>query len=115
MLGRCTRAVVEHLDAAFVRIWTPNEPEQVLEKQLRGIQRSTQRANQLIEDLLDVTRIEAGRLSIEPSTHDAGALLAEAHEMLRLSADEKAIRTGSQTESRWSRRTMTASPRCCAT
>jgi signal transduction histidine kinase len=64
---------------------------EVLEKQLRLIQRSTQRANRLIEDLLDVTRIETGRLSIEPRAHDAAALLTEAHETIRLSAEEKAI------------------------
>jgi PAS domain S-box-containing protein len=33
MLGRCAGAIVEHLDAAFARIWTLNEAEQVLELQ----------------------------------------------------------------------------------
>jgi len=33
MLGRVTDAVVRHLDAAFARIWTLNEAEQVLELQ----------------------------------------------------------------------------------
>jgi signal transduction histidine kinase/two-component SAPR family response regulator len=33
MLGRCAQALVRHLDAAFARIWTLNEAEQVLELQ----------------------------------------------------------------------------------
>jgi PAS domain S-box-containing protein len=33
MLRRCAEALVQHLDAAFARIWTLNEPEQVLELQ----------------------------------------------------------------------------------
>jgi PAS domain S-box-containing protein len=33
MLGRCAEALVRHLDAAFARIWTLNEDENVLELQ----------------------------------------------------------------------------------
>jgi PAS domain S-box-containing protein len=33
MLGLCTKAIVEHLDAAFARIWTLNNKEQTLELQ----------------------------------------------------------------------------------
>ncbi|HEX2077950.1 MAG TPA: PAS domain S-box protein [Longimicrobium sp.] len=33
VLQRCAEAVVEHLDAAFARVWTLNEAEQVLELQ----------------------------------------------------------------------------------
>jgi PAS domain S-box-containing protein len=33
MLRRCTQAIVEHLDAAFARIWTLNKKENVLELQ----------------------------------------------------------------------------------
>jgi signal transduction histidine kinase len=65
---------------------------ELLENQLRVIRRSTQRANRLIEDLLDVTRIEAGRLAIEPHSRDPAVLLAEAHETLRLPAMERSIR-----------------------
>ena len=31
MLQRCAEAVVKHLDAAFARVWTANDAEQVLE------------------------------------------------------------------------------------
>jgi signal transduction histidine kinase len=64
---------------------------ELLEKQLGVIKRSTQMANRLIEDLLDVARIEAGRLSIEPDAQDARVLVSEAYEALRLSAEEKSI------------------------
>src|SRR5262249_26705320 len=33
ILHRCTEALVEHLDAAFARIWTANQAQQVLELQ----------------------------------------------------------------------------------
>jgi hypothetical protein len=33
MLGRCTELIVRHLEAAFVRVWTLNERENVLELQ----------------------------------------------------------------------------------
>ena len=46
--------------------------------QLEVIRRSALRANALIEDLLDVTRIDAGRLSVETEPLDAHALLDEA-------------------------------------
>lgn len=31
ILQRCAEAMVEHLDAAFARVWTLNDAEQVLE------------------------------------------------------------------------------------
>jgi hypothetical protein len=34
MLGHCTEAVARHLDAAFARIWTLNEADNVLELQV---------------------------------------------------------------------------------
>ena len=46
--------------------------------QLEAIRRSALRANALIEDLLDVTRIDAGRLGVETTPTDAAALLEEA-------------------------------------
>jgi signal transduction histidine kinase len=41
------------------------------------IERAASHMNRLVEDLLDITRIEAGSLSIEPVGVDAGSLLAE--------------------------------------
>ncbi|MGI8547113.1 MAG: sensor histidine kinase [Gemmatimonadaceae bacterium] len=48
--------------------------------------RSGERMNRLIQDLLDVRRIDSDRLSIEPRSVPAVALLGEATEMLRLLA-----------------------------
>lgn len=49
-----------------------------LEEQLAVIRRAAYRANALIGDLLDVTRIEAGRLAIEASRQPAAPLLEDA-------------------------------------
>ena len=43
-----------------------------------AIRRSTDRMNRLIDDLLDVAGIEAGKLSIRPAPHDLVALIDEA-------------------------------------
>jgi signal transduction histidine kinase len=90
---------------------------ELLEKQLRVIKRSTQMANRLIEDLLDVARIEAGRLSIQPQMQDARVLVSEAYEALRLSAEEKSILLEHQVpdDIPATRVDRTASSRCCVT
>jgi len=53
------------------------------------IKRTMAEMDRLIEDLLDVTRIDAGRLPIEPEPHSAAALVAEAVELLRPVALER--------------------------
>lgn len=50
----------------------------VAKRQLAIVQRAAVRANRLIEDLLDMTRIEAGRLVLERGPADPAALIAEA-------------------------------------
>jgi signal transduction histidine kinase len=59
--------------------------------QLRIIQRSGERMNRLIQDLLSVTAIEAGRLSIAPRKVTVPALFHEASEMLEPIVREKSI------------------------
>jgi signal transduction histidine kinase len=59
---------------------------------LERIKRAGQRMNKLIEDLLNVAKLEAGRIAIQPRTLEAGPLLIEAHEMLAPLATEKEIR-----------------------
>jgi signal transduction histidine kinase len=44
--------------------------------------RAADRMHRLIEDLLDATRIQSGKLSIEPVPHSASAIIAEAVAML---------------------------------
>lgn len=46
------------------------------------VSRAADRMQRLIEDLLDATRIRAGKLSIEPVLHSAASIIAEAITML---------------------------------
>jgi signal transduction histidine kinase len=66
-------------------------PEQSRVSSLRIIQRSGERMNRLIQDLLSVTTIEAGRLSIAPQKMSVPELLREASETLGPIAKEKSI------------------------
>jgi PAS domain S-box-containing protein len=59
--------------------------------QLDVIVRSAQRMNRLIQDLLDVARIEGGRLTIQCRCEDPAALAAEAAEAFRPIAAEKSL------------------------
>ena len=59
--------------------------------QLRIMKRSGERMNRLIQDLLSVTTIEAGRLSIAPKKISLNELLHEACELLEPIAREKSI------------------------
>jgi PAS domain S-box-containing protein len=56
------------------------------------IRRSIDQANHLIEDLLDVARMEAGRLTIEPTRLDATGLVREVAELHHALAAARAIR-----------------------
>ena len=58
---------------------------------LRIIRRSGERMNHLIQDLLSVTTIEAGRLSIAPRKLHVNELLHEAQEALEPIAREKSL------------------------
>ena len=60
-------------------------------KRLKIIQRAGEAMNRLIQDLLSVTTIEAGRLSIEPRKVEVAGLFYEAVEMLEPAAREKGI------------------------
>jgi PAS domain S-box-containing protein len=60
-------------------------------RQLEMMRRAGERMKRLIQDLLDIKRIEGGRLAVEPRPVPAGALLAEAVEMLRPLAASSAI------------------------
>lgn len=57
----------------------------------RRIQRSVTRMNRLIEDLLDVVSIEAGRLAVVPAPADLAALVVEAGDACRASAGAAGI------------------------
>ncbi|MDQ3557059.1 MAG: ATP-binding protein, partial [Gemmatimonadota bacterium] len=68
--------------ASFLLELAPTGQSEVERKQLGIIRRSSERATRLIEELLDVTRIEAGRFSIEARLREPAALVAEALESL---------------------------------
>jgi signal transduction histidine kinase len=59
--------------------------------QLRIVRRAGERANRLIQDLLSVTTIEAGRLSVAPRKVSVVELIQESAEMLQPIAREKSI------------------------
>jgi signal transduction histidine kinase len=58
---------------------------------LQRIKRAGERMNRLIQDLMDVAKLEAGRIAIDVRTTEVAPLLREAHEMLSPLADEKGI------------------------
>ncbi len=53
-----------------------------IRRQLGIVQRSAQRANRLIADLLDASRMDAGTFSVSPAPTSTAQLLREAEEML---------------------------------
>jgi signal transduction histidine kinase len=61
-------------------------------RNLEVIRRAADRMNRLIGDLLDVKRIESGRLSIEPRPEDVIAVVCDAVEMLRPLAKSSSLR-----------------------
>jgi PAS domain S-box-containing protein len=58
---------------------------------VRTIESSTQWMNRLIEDLLDVARLEAGRLNLERHPHDLVRVISEATVMLEPLIAEKSL------------------------
>jgi len=65
--------------------------EEQRERQLRLIKRAAQRAARLIEDLLDVSRIEAVGLELERTPVEVPPLVQEVHESFRAQAEEAGI------------------------
>ena len=60
-------------------------------RQIQVIQRSVRRMTELIQDLLDIKRIESGRLPVEPRQEDLGVLVREALEILRPQANAREL------------------------
>jgi PAS domain S-box-containing protein len=59
------------------------DPDSRLSKQAQMVHRAAERMNRLIQDLLDVRRIDSGRMEIEPHPEAVDGLLSEAMDMLR--------------------------------
>ena len=79
------------LSAGLMQSLVP-ESEEKVRKQLDIVQRSVGRANRLIQDLLDVARLQAGRLTVSRAPIDPVELAGEAVELHRSIADEKSLR-----------------------
>jgi signal transduction histidine kinase len=59
------------------------EPGSRLRDQVQMVHRAAERMNRLIQDLLDVRRIDSGRMAIDPRSESVANILGEAREMLR--------------------------------
>lgn len=81
-----------HMSASFLLelLETPNSTPP-FEAQLKTIIRSVMRADRLIGDLLDVSRIESGTLEVKHEPLDAGSLMTETIEENRPIAQEKGV------------------------
>jgi signal transduction histidine kinase len=60
-------------------------------KQAQLIRRSADRMDRLIADLMDLTSIEAGNLSVKQQGHDSAAIISEGLDMLRPLAAKKRL------------------------
>jgi PAS domain S-box-containing protein len=94
-----TMAVVSHdlrnplssISAAAELLLEVPLPEDRRRQQLRGVRRATERMHRLISDLLDVARIDAGGLSVEPLPVDPASLIREAAELFHSQAREAGV------------------------
>ncbi len=69
------------LGAATVRADRPLPPEEKVRERFALVVRQVERLEQMVGDLLDTARIEAGHLELRPERQDLGALLREAVEL----------------------------------
>jgi len=65
---------------------------EIRKRQLQTIKRAGERMNRLIQDLLEVAKLEAGRLALRTQRVEIGVLLAEAYDALQPIAAAKSIR-----------------------
>ncbi|MBA4157154.1 MAG: GAF domain-containing sensor histidine kinase [Gemmatimonadetes bacterium] len=80
------------MSASFLLDLLPEDPARQTEReQLRIIRRSTQRMNRLIQDLLDVARMEAGHLPVDPQVVEAPRLAEEAMQVLQPLASASSV------------------------
>ena len=79
------------MSSSFLLDVLPSDDEMV-RKQLAIIKRSTDSMNRMIEDLLDITRIETGRLAVECSVVQVPILLEEVEGMMRPLAERAGLR-----------------------
>jgi signal transduction histidine kinase/CheY-like chemotaxis protein len=78
--------------AGLMRRSLPALGAQQLAPKLNSIERSAQRMNHLIQDLLDLARFQAGTLILRQELHPAQELLQEVHDSYVAQAAEKSLR-----------------------
>ncbi|MEJ2404981.1 MAG: histidine kinase dimerization/phospho-acceptor domain-containing protein [Candidatus Thiodiazotropha sp.] len=66
----------------------PQMPDGQL-KNLQIITRSGEHLLNLINDILDMAKIEAGRIQLENAAFDLGAMVRDVADMMRIRAEEK--------------------------
>jgi PAS domain S-box-containing protein len=79
-----------HISASVLALHPARDPAVL--KQVERILRATMRMDRLIDDLLDMANIQAGRLSVKRSSENADALMVEAIESQEPAAREKGVR-----------------------
>jgi PAS domain S-box-containing protein len=73
--------------------WLPTEAWRDAERrQLQSVLQVSLQMSRLVQDLLDVTRIEAGHFSVRPNQEPLAGVLDEALEVLRPIADQERVR-----------------------
>jgi len=81
-----------HMSASFLLDVLPEDGERKMERtQAAIIRRAAERANRLIQDLLDISHIESGRLSLDLLPHHAASIAREAVEQAEMTAAERGI------------------------
>jgi PAS domain S-box-containing protein len=79
------------MSSSFLLELLPEEGMKVERMQAAVIKRAAERANRLIQDLLDITHIESGRLSLLRERHDAASVTQEAVEQAGIVAADRGI------------------------
>jgi PAS domain S-box-containing protein len=95
VLGVVVHDLRSPLSNILMQVWDlkrqGSESEPRFLKPVEVIQRAATRMNRLIQDLLDVARMEAGQLTIERSRLSAGGLIVEAVDMHRALASASSV------------------------
>jgi signal transduction histidine kinase len=81
------------MNTSLLRRKLPSSDESAeLRRPVERIQKSADRMNRLIRDLLDLAKLDGGHVSIQPVAHDVAGLVSDALELLREEAAEKSLR-----------------------
>jgi signal transduction histidine kinase/ActR/RegA family two-component response regulator len=92
------------LGAAELLIGTSLSPEQ--QRFVRIAHRSATALLRLIDEVLDISRIEAGKFTLTPSEIDLRALVDEAVELVAISVRDKALRVSAEVSPRLAERVV---------